>query len=461
MRPRHIESPLPQQNPCEHGNVSGSGSTVCPALRIITNVLRIVLALTFLASGFVKAIDPLGTVYKMGDYAEAFGMAGFAVPRLLLMAAMLLCLFEFIIGICILFGIWNRTVLTAALLFLSVMTPLTFYLALANPVSDCGCFGEAIILTNWQTFLKNIVLLAITVFVLINNQYIVRFIRRSWQWMIIAFALVSLYIFMSHNLRHLPVVDFRPWHIGANIEQSMSIPDDAPQPQYETLFTLTRDGEEREFTLADYPDSTWTFVRSRSVLLDPGYVPPIADFNLIDNEGNEITDVLFEPGWTFLLVMNHLRGEDVLDAINDLYDYASIWDCSFYALTSSTTEEVEQWRERTGARYDIFHMDDITLKTIVRSDPGLVLIHDGVITGKWSRHDLPQDDMLSSAPESQPWTMTTMHDVGRRHLRATVWMFFPYLFIALLCLIVPHSEDKAKTLGKKCRQRDATINNSE
>lgn len=419
------------------------------ALRIVTNVLRVVLALTFVTSGFVKAVDPLGTVYKMGDYAEAFGMAGVAGPGLLMMAAMLLCLFEFIVGICILFGIWRRTVLTATLVFLSVMTPLTFYLALANPVSDCGCFGDAIILTNWQTFWKNIILLAITVFVLINSRLIVRLIRRSWQWMIMAFALVSLYIFMGHNLRHLPVIDYRPWHIGANIEESMAIPDDAPQAKYETLFTLTRDGKEQEFTLEDYPDSTWTFVRSRTVLLDPGYVPPIADFTLIDNDGNDITDTLFEPGWTFLLVMNHLRGEDMLDAINDLYDYASIWDCPFYALTSATTEEVEHWREHTGARYDIFHMDDITLKTIVRSDPGLVLIHDGVITGKWSRRDLPLDDMLSSAPDAQAWTVTTPHEVGRRHLRATVWMFFPYLFIALLCLIVPHAEDKESVLRRR------------
>ena len=420
-------------------------------LSISVNVLRVILALTFVFSGFVKAVDPMGTVYKMSDYAEAFGMAGIANPRLMMMAAMALCMFEFVIGICLLFGIWRRSTLIAILVFLSAMTPLTFYLAIANPVSDCGCFGDAIILTNWQTFWKNIVLLSITVFVLINNQYIIRFIRNSWQWMIIAFSLVSIYIFMGHNLRHLPVVDYRPWHIGADIEASMRIPDDAPQAKYETLFTLTRDNEEKEFTLDNYPDSTWTFVKSRSVLIDPGYVPPISDFNLIDNEGNDITEMLFEPGWTFLLVMNHLRGEDMLDAINDLYDYASIWDCSFYALTSSTSEEINRWRENTGARYDIFHMDDITLKTIVRSDPGLVLIHDGIITGKWSRHDLPQDGMLSGSPATQPWSVTTQHEVGHRHLRATVLMFFPYLFIALLCLIVPHAEEKV--FPKKLRRK--------
>lgn len=432
-----------------HTSSQDSAAHCHNALCIVTNVLRVVLALTFIVSGFVKAVDPLGTVYKMGDYAEALNMTGIASPGLLMIAAMGLCMFEFFIGICIFFGIWRRTALTAALVFVSAMTPLTFYLALANPVSDCGCFGDAIILTNWQTFWKNVILLAITIFVLINNRLIVRFIRNSWQWIIMAFALVSIYMFMGHNLRHLPVIDFRPWHIGANIEESMAIPEDAPQAKYETLFTLSRDGEEREFTLADYPDSSWTFVRSRSVLLEPGYIPPIADFNLIDNDGNDITDTLFGQGWTFLLVMNHLRGEDMLDAINDLYDYASIWDCPFYALTSSTTEEIERWRENTGARYDIFHMDDITLKTMVRSDPGLLLIHDGVITGKWSRRDLPQDDMLNSAPETQPWTVTTQHEVKRHHLRAYVWMFFPYLFIALLCLIVPHAEDEARSKKKR------------
>lgn len=419
----------------------------------MTNGLRIVLALTFVLSGFVKGIDPLGTVYKMGDYAEAFHLTAFTNPGLLLLAAMLLCMVEFMLGISLLFGIWRRTVLSLILLFLCLVTPLTFYLALTNPVSDCGCFGDAIVLTNWQTFGKNIILLAITLFVLIKRRLIVRFIRPNWEWMVLGYALVSFYCFMGHNLRHLPLVDYRPWHIGADLEASMAIPEDAPQAQYETLFTLTRDGEEREFSLADYPDSTWTFVRSRSVLLDPGYVPPIADFSLIDEQGNDITDSLFEPGWTFLLVMNHLRGEDMLDAINDLYDYATLWGCRFHALTSATSEEVALWREHTGAIYDIYHLDDITLKTIIRSDPGMVLIHDGVITGKWSRHDLPHDEMLDGAPETLPWTVTSTHEVGRRHLKGTLWMFLPYLFLALFCLVVPHAEDKPAAQTKRVKKR--------
>ena len=422
---------------------NGCTSHSSTLLRITTNVLRIVLALTFVVSGFVKAVDPLGTVYKMGDYAEAFNLTGIATPGVLFAATTLLCLFEFVAGICIFFAIWRRTVLTATLAFLCLMTPFTLCLALTNPVSDCGCFGDAIVLTNWQTFGKNVILLAINIFTLINNRHFVRFIRRSWQWMMVVFAAVSLYLFMGHNLRHLPVIDYRPWHIGADIEASMRIPDDAPQARYETLFTLSRDGKEEEFTLADYPDSTWTFVSSRSVLIDPGYVPPISDFTLTDADGNDITDVLFSPGWTFLLVMNDLRGEDMLDTINDLYDYATLHGCAFYALTSSTTHDVAQWRENTGARYDILYMDDITLKTMVRSDPGLLLIHDGIITGKWSCHDLPADELLDGPPEDQPWTTTTPHDIGKKHLRTTLWMFLPYLFIALVCLVVPHTEDAA------------------
>lgn len=418
---------------------TGDTSSTIPC--IVSNVLRFVVAAAFIISGFVKAVDPLGTVYKLNDYAEAFHLSSIIPSELLLPATMLLCLFEFILGICILFCIWRRTALTAALVFIGLMTPITLILAINNPVSDCGCFGDAIILTNWQTFEKNVVLLTFLIFILFNNHRLVRLIHYSWQWIIITFAIVSMYVFMEHNLRHLPVIDYRAYHVGANLEESMKIPEDAPQARFETLFTLTRDGKEREFTLEDYPDSTWTFVRSRSMLIDPGYVPPITDFALIDADGEDLTDTLFEPGWTFLLVMNSLRGEDMLDAINDLYDYSSLYGCNFYALTSATSDRVEKWKENTGARYQIFHMDDITLKTIIRSDPGLLLIHDGIIVNKWSRHDLPGDELFSGPPETQEWTTCSAQEVEKKHLRAILWMFLPYLFIALLCFFVPHSEE--------------------
>lgn len=404
---------------------------------VLINTLRFVLAAVFIFSGFVKATDPLGTVYKLGDYAEAFGL-GAAVPPhgVLLLAAMLLCLFEFVLGICLLFTIWRRTTLALTLAFLCFMTPLTLYLAVANPVADCGCFGDAIVLTNWQTFWKNVILLAITIPVLINNECLVRLIHRNTQWVISGFAIVSLGLFMRANLRHLPLIDFRPYHIGANFEASMAVPEDAPQPRYDTYFTLSKDGQVQEFTLDDYPDSTWTFVSSRTVLREKGYEPPIHDFALIDSEGDDITSDLFEPGWRFLLVMNKLQYEDMLDVINDLYDYATINDCPFYALTSATGADMEQWRDDTGANYDFYTADDITLKTVIRSNPGLLLVHDGTIVGKWSKHDIPRELSFDTPPQQQEWVTSLAATRQRRLTRTLFAMTFPYVFIALLDFLV-------------------------
>lgn len=404
---------------------------------VLINTLRFVLAAVFIFSGFVKATDPLGTVYKLGDYAEAFGL-GTAVPPhgVLLLAAMLLCLFEFVLGICLLFTIWRRTTLALTLAFLCFMTPLTLYLAVANPVADCGCFGDAIVLTNWQTFWKNVILLAITIPVLINNESLVRLIHRNTQWVISGFAIVSLGLFMRANLRHLPLIDFRPYHIGANFEASMAVPEDAPQPRYDTYFTLSKDGQVQEFTLDDYPDSTWTFVSSRTVLREKGYEPPIHDFALIDSEGDDITSDLFEPGWRFLLVMNKLQYEDMLDVINDLYDYATINDCPFYALTSATGADMEQWRDDTGANYDFYTADDVTLKTVIRSNPGLLLVHDGTIVGKWSKHDIPRELSFDTPPQQQEWVTSLAATRQRRLTRTLFAMTFPYVFIALLDFLV-------------------------
>lgn len=406
-------------------------------LSVLINTLRFVLAAVFLFSGFVKAIDPLGTVYKLGDYLESFGLSAIVPHGVLMIATVLLCIFEFTIGICLLFAIRRRAMLTAALVFVVLMTPLTLYLALTNPIADCGCFGDAIHLTNWQTFWKNVVLLAMIIPVFIYNRLLFRLINENVQWIISGFAFVSMLFFMTSNLRHLPLYDFRPYRVGTHLETAMSVPEDAPQPRFETTFVLSKDGEEREFTLDNYPDSTWTFVNSRTVMVDKGYVPPIHDFALIDEEGEDITNTLFEPGWTLLLVMNELTHEEMLDVVNDLYDYAVINDIPFYALTSATTDDIQQWIDHTGASYPFCQLDDITLKTIVRSNPGLVVIHDGVITAKWSRRDLPRENLFNGDTiEEQPWAVQQPSVQQHRRLRILVLMFFPYLFVALLDFLV-------------------------
>ena len=400
---------------------------------IVVNALRFALALVFAFSGFVKAVDPMGTVYKMADYAEAFGMA--VQPGWLLVGAWALIAVEYVMGVALFFGLYRRFYLWLMIAFLSVMTPLTLVLALTNPVSDCGCFGDAVVLTNWQTFGKNVVLLLMAVVVLVGHRRIRRVITQHTQWLVFVYALVSVCVFMQRNMRHLPVLDFRPYSVGTNIIDAMTVPDDAPQDEYETLFVLEKDGEQRTFTFDDYPDSTWTFVKRENRLVSKGYVPPITDFHLATPDGEEATwGVLEQPGYTFLMVAYDLRrtGEGMLDVINDLHDYAKVGGHQFYMVTSSSSDAIAQWTERTGATYPYLHADDILLKTIIRANPGLVVLKDATIAGKWSAADMPRDEQLNIPMEHNAALVHTPGEMKARRVGMMLWMFFPLLLLVAI-----------------------------
>lgn len=400
---------------------------------VTINALRFALALVFAFSGFVKAVDPMGTVYKMADYADAFGLT--MHPWMLLLGAWLLIIVEYVMGVALFFGLYRRFYLWLMIAFLGVMTPLTFVLALTNPVSDCGCFGDALVLTNWQTFGKNVVLLLMAIVVLRCHKRIWRVISERTQWLIFVYALVAIAVFMRYNMRHLPVLDFRPYAIGTNLIEGMTIPEDAPQDEYETLFVLEKDGEQRTFTFDDYPDSTWTFVKRESRLVRQGYVPPIADFHLSTLEGEDVTwEVLDYPGYTFLVVSHELRraNEGMLDVINDLYDYAKVGGHQFYMLTSSNAQSIAQWTERTGASYPYLNADDILLKTMVRANPGLIVLKEATIVGKWSAIDMPRDEQLSVRIEDNAALTVSSHETAARRVATAFWMLFPLLLLVAI-----------------------------
>jgi uncharacterized membrane protein YphA (DoxX/SURF4 family) len=400
---------------------------------VTINALRFALALVFAFSGFVKAVDPMGTVYKMADYADAFGLT--MHPWMLLLGAWLLIIVEYVMGVALFFGLYRRFYLWLMIAFLGVMTPLTLVLALTNPVSDCGCFGDALVLTNWQTFGKNVVLLLMAIVVLRCHKRIWRVISERTQWLIFVYALVAIAVFMRYNMRHLPVLDFRPYAIGTNLIEGMTIPEDAPQDEYETLFVLEKDGEQRTFTFDDYPDSTWTFVKRESRLVRQGYVPPIADFHLSTLEGEDVTwEVLDYPGYTFLVVSHELRraNEGMLDVINDLYDYAKVGGHQFYMLTSSNAQSIAQWTERTGASYPYLNADDILLKTMVRANPGLTVLKESTIVGKWSAIDMPRDEQLSVRIEDNAALTVSSHETAARRVATVFWMLFPLLLLVAI-----------------------------
>lgn len=370
-------------------------------MKVWVNICRFVLAVVFIFSGFVKAIDPLGFFYKIQDYLTAFGLISWFPGYWPLLFAVLLAAVEFCTGMYLFLGIRRRISSSLALLLMLVMTPLTLYLAIANPVSDCGCFGDAIVLTNWQTFGKNVVLLIAAVTVVWKWREVVRFISLKLEWILSLYTILFVFALAFYCLRNLPLFDFRPYKIGTNIKAGMEIPEGAKLSVLETMFVMEKDGKRQEFTLDNYPDSTWTLVETRTVVKEKGYEPPIHDFSMLSiDSGTDITDsVLTDPGYTFLLVVHRVEEADdsYIDLINEIYDYSVEHGYGFYALTSSPEEEIALWCDRTGAEYPFCQMDDITLKTIIRSNPGLLLLKGGTILNKWSDSQLPDEYVLTDS----------------------------------------------------------------
>ena len=397
-------------------------------LRItVVNVCRFVLAATFIFSGYVKAIDPLGTLYKLKDYAAAMSLNGLLPDWMLVGVAIALGALEFALGVFMLFAVRRHVVSRITLAFMAAMTVLTLWIFVADPVKDCGCFGDALKLTNGETLLKNIVLIACAALVAWRPVDMARFISRSNQWIVRYYTVAYIVITSVYCLYTLPIFDFRPYHVGMNIKQGMEIPEGAEQPEFESTFLLRKNGETREFTLDNYPDSTWEYVDTRTVQTKKGYEPPIHDFALTScDTGEDITEqVLTKKGYTFLLVSPRLAVADDSNFgdIDQIYEYAEENGADFYCVTASANDEIERWRDLTGAEYQFCNADETTLKTMIRSNPGLMLLKDGTIIGKWSHNALPQTDDLT-APLQQLTIGKAQNDSTTKRLLIVLLTFF-------------------------------------
>lgn len=362
-------------------------------------VARTVVGLTFILSGFVKAIDPLGTQYKIQDYLAAIPPSLSLPDMLTLLMSVSLSMVEFTLGAFMLTAISRRLTARLTLLFMVVMTAVTVWIYIADPVKDCGCFGDALTLTNLETLLKNIVLLALAALVAWRPTHIGRLMSRSNQMLLGQMLMVTPVALSFWCLYDLPLIDFRPYHIGADIKAGMEIPEGAEQPVFDTTFIMEKDGERREFTLDNYPDSTWTFVDSKTVTVKEGYVPPIHDFSITAADGEDITDmVLGREGYTFLLISPDLDKADDQNFgdIDQIYEFCQGNSIPFYCLTASTEKSQQHWQNITGAEYPFCMTDATTLKTMIRSNPGLMLLEKGVVRGKWSHNRLPETTELET-----------------------------------------------------------------
>lgn len=383
------------------------------ASHITGSIARTLLALTFLFSGFVKCVDPLGTVYKVEDYLTAMG--GFMADMIPAAGvfAVLLIVAEWILGWMMLFNVRTKWTVWGALAFMLVMTPITLWIALTNAVEDCGCFGDAIKLSNWQTFYKNIVLLLLELILLFCKKGIPQLF--SW-WAELTLFLIGLGIsagIMGYGYTHLPIIDFRPYKVGNNIIELM---EDGVAPKIDVFYTFEKDGELREFLYMERPDlngdSTWTFVSQETRILQEGKEPTIMDFRLErilwDSDSDDISpvperyiyldddltyDILESEDPVTLIVMYDLSKRDRKQAARAVQLYKDIKEqggiCFF--LTGSGEEDLFAFAEETGIDINTgsyLYMDATPIKTIVRANPGVVVLQNGVVKEKHNMRNL-------------------------------------------------------------------------
>jgi len=372
-------------------------------IKLVNKLSRAIVALVFIFSGFVKLVDPYGTAYKITDYLESVHII---LPfALALIASMLLSIAEFTLGLNALFKSCYRGTSKLLLIFVTVFTVLTLYVAIANPVQDCGCFGDALVITNWQTFGKNIVLLLLSLWLMRNRSYVRSMMSvKNQKILTLGFVIIAFTVALV-SVRHLPFLDFRPYAVGNHIPELMKVPEGMPQDVYETIFIYEKDGVQEEFTEDNYPwqDTTWSFVDSKTTLLSAGAEAPIHDFVIEHPEMGDITEeVLQDENYSFLIIAPNLEKSSLkhLDDIKQLKAYSDTNMYRFLVLTSSVDAAVSEYKSHFQTPLEVCTMDEITLKTIVRSHPGLVILKGGTVIAKYHHNDLPhfanEEDVLAS-----------------------------------------------------------------
>lgn len=355
-------------------------------MRTLHFISRIIIGIVFMFSGFVKGIDPLGFGYRLEDYFAVWGTEWMMPAAVAL--SVLLSTAEFLLGFVVLFNLKPRVnawLLLGMMVFFSV---LTFYDALENPVPDCGCFGDAIKLTNWQTFFKNVFLMVPTVILFAWRKKTVDRYSNIMSYGIAGVAGIAILMLFIYSYRHLPIIDFMEWKVGNKMYSESTLPI-----KYYVTYRNKESAEEKEYMLPDYPYndsiwmSQWEFVSQR--VDDPNQHFGI-DLQIVDLEGNDVTDMIIRnPDLHFMLIAWNLHesNETGLTKMKEFAKEAEADGYTFSVITSSLPEEIDSISKRLQLDYSFYQADDVVLKTMVRANPGLIMMKDGIVLGKWSYTD--------------------------------------------------------------------------
>lgn len=407
-----------------------------------TWLMRLTVGSTFVFSGFVKAIDPWGTLYKFEDYMGAMGLPAF--DNLLLVGVFALCAYEFAVGIFLLTGCFRRSAPIAAMLMMAVMLPLTLWIAVADPVADCGCFGDAIVISNWTTFWKNVVLVAAIAWLIRFNRRCRCLIRPFMQWMAFIFSVLFIIAVGLGGYIYQPLIDFRPFPKGTLLAETSApedyaLPDegegseadesayaeaeaydeaDLPDETDDMRFIYSRDGVEKSFTIDDeLPDESdgWIFVRretSGASGVGDDKAPESSTASMKHDDGPEgfriwsedgmedmTSAALRKNGRQLLLLMPDLKKVSIATTwqINSLYSWANDNDINMIGVVAGTPQDIERWKDLSMAAYPLYTAEDTQIKMLARGNPAVVYLNDGSVVWKSTLRALDTEDFQSAS----------------------------------------------------------------
>ncbi len=368
---------------------------------IITWIVRIIVGGTFTVSGFVKAVDPWGLLYKSDDYLAALSLNVW--PNLQLVGVFGLSAVEFLVGIFLLFGCFRRSVAIAVAVIMAFMLPLSLWVAVTNPVEDCGCFGDAFIISNWGSFWKNVFLIIGVWWLIKYNKNTKWLITPALQWLVFLVTGVFIVIIEMFGYISQPLLDFRPYKIGKTLIDTELIPD--TDEKY--VFVYEKDGVRKEVDEDDVlpdEDDGWVFI-DRKEIKQTGSSVNNRDENgrrnlrIWSRNGEEdVTDeVISENGKELIVMMPNLK--EVSPAItwklNSLFEWSEKHQVVMIGVVSGLSSEISSWEDLSMASYPIYTADDTQIKEVVRGNPGVVYLIDGKVIWKSTLTALNVDDFMS------------------------------------------------------------------
>lgn len=368
-------------------------------MRILVNIIRVIVGVLFVFSGLVKANDPHGLSYKMQEFFERWAADGF-LPSLMnwlhqfsLEFSIIMIALEIVVGVGLLLGIWKYFFGWITFILMIFFTWLTGYAALSGKIATCGCFGDCLPLSSMQSFIKDVVLIVFSLIILLGLKFIKPVFSKPLNIIILIITVIFSLGMQWYALRHLPLVDCLPFKKGNNILELREMPANAIPDKKEYRFIYEKEGRQKEFTIKDLPDSTWTFISRNDVIIEKGSnnEPPIKDFILTTSSGTDTTqailgvDALYYLFYVTAIKDSHHRWEKEFKRI---YEYAQQSGRSFAVVTADPDNAKRFFNEELKLDIPVLSLDATAFKTAARTNPELYLMHGPVVKDKWGSADL-------------------------------------------------------------------------